>query len=77
MVGAEQLPNPEHDSEVLARHEALRGIVANYLDVDDAVFLDEMDDEDERIGYVYGRLLEQGEDPDEVLLENGVIEDEA
>ncbi len=76
MADSEKLSTPENDNEQASRYEGLKNIAAEYLDADDAAFLDELDDEDERISYVYGRLLEQGEDPDEVLQQNGVIENE-
>lgn len=69
----ERMPDPEQAS----RFEALKQLTAEYLDADDAAFLDELDTEEERISYVYGRLLELGEDPEEVLIETGVIEREA
>ena len=69
----EQTPDPEETS----RFEALKQVTAEYLDADDAAFLDELDTEEERINYVFGRLLELGENPEEVLMETGVIEREA
>ena len=74
MPGPEQQPTPEQSEAEHVRHEALKSVVGEYLDADDAIFLDEIDDEEERIEYVYGRLLEQGEDPDKVLEQAGVTE---
>ena len=60
-------PNPEFERET-----ALRRLIEQYLP-EDVEFLGDMDDED-KLGYVYGQLLEQGEDPDEILREFGVTE---
>lgn len=78
----EQEPNFElQPSESLSS----RGIIdalSDYLDQDDFEFLnDQIDPEQELmtvedvIGYVYGRLLEIGEDPDELLQDLGLFED--
>ena len=74
MTTPEQFPQPETDPEKHLRNEGLITIVAEYLDENDATFLDDMDDEGERIGYVYGRLLELGEDPEVILRDSGVTE---
>ncbi len=71
---SEQLPYIE-----VERRERLRGLrelVSEYFGTDDAELLDGMDDEEEQISYVYDKLLELGEDVDEVLREFGVIERE-
>ncbi len=60
--------NPEHERAV-----GLEQIIELYLTVDDAEFLVDLEPED-RLGYVYGRLLELGADPDLVLAEFGVTE---
>ncbi|HET8690317.1 MAG TPA: hypothetical protein VFL81_02680 [Candidatus Saccharimonadales bacterium] len=65
--------NPEH-VERFDREQALADLVENYFP-EDAEFLGEMDFDD-RLGAVYGQLLELGEDPDAVLTEAGVLEDE-
>ncbi len=72
----ERSPNP--DPEEVYEHEIqirLADVAGNYLDSSDAGFLEDMDPED-RLGYVYGRLLEIGEDPDQILIESGIIEPE-
>ena len=61
--------NPERD-----RLAALAEVVEQYFP-DDKEFVTELDFE-EALGFVYGQLLETGEDPDTVLVEAGVIEKE-
>ena len=56
------------------RKRALDVIIAEYLDADEE-FLDGHDFED-KVGAVYGMLLELGEDPDVILGEAGVLEKE-
>lgn len=60
--------NPEFE-----RQAALQQLIEQYLP-EDIDFLEEMDEED-KLGYIYGQLLELGEDPDEVLHEFGVTEE--
>lgn len=64
----------EKDIEKETRRSGLKELASQYFVIDDVEFLDEMDDEEEIIGYIYGRLLELGEDPEEVLNEFGVTE---
>ena len=61
-------PNPESE-----RQAALRRIIERFVP-EDAEFLDEMDEEDQ-LGYIYGQLLEMGENPDEILHAFGVTEE--
>ena len=56
------------------RKRALDVIIAEYLEADEE-FLDGHDFED-KVGAVYGMLLELGEDPDVILGEAGVLEQE-
>jgi hypothetical protein len=56
------------------RERALAGVIDQYFP-EDKEFL-EGHDLDDRIAAVYGMLLEQGEDPDVVLADAGVIEGE-
>jgi hypothetical protein len=72
-IGPEFVSIP-YDPEALKRIEALRGIVEEFLDPEDAEFVADMDDEDEILNYVYGRLLAEGHDPDEVFAAAGVTE---
>lgn len=60
--------NPEAE-----RAKALGQIIEQYMP-DDTDFIAGMD-EDEAVGYVYGMLLEMGEDPDTILKDFGVIEE--
>ena len=62
-------PNPE-----LERETALRQLIEQYLP-EDVEFLADMDEED-KLGYIYGQLLEMGENPDEILREFGVTEED-
>ena len=59
--------NPESE-----RHIALQRIIERFVP-EDAEFLSDMDEEDQ-LGYIYGQLLEMGEDPDATLYEFGVTE---
>ena len=72
MPTPEGMKRPEEDEFVDERKQALDGVIEGYLEDEDREFLEGID-ESERIGYVYGRLLEQGEDPDKVL-QSGVLE---
>lgn len=54
-------------------YDNLVDICANYLDQEDAEFLDKMDYPNERIGYIYRKLLEIGEDPVGILARHGVM----
>ena len=65
--------NNEPNIEQL-RVEGLKEVCERYLDPEDIEFLEEMEDEDERVGYVYGRLLDIGEDPDDLFEQYGVTE---
>lgn len=56
------------------RLSGLKKLVAEQLDAADAEFLDGIGDEAEMIGYIYGRLLLEGKDPDQVLEDYGVTE---
>lgn len=66
--------DPERSKE-FERGRALEQIIDNYLG-DDKEYLMEEHDLEDRIGAVYGMLLELGEDPDVVLTEAGVLEKE-
>ncbi len=55
------------------RAQAFVNVVEQYLP-DDKEFILDMDEE-EALGYVYGMLIEMGEDPDVVLREFGVTEE--
>ncbi len=64
--------HPPSDPE-LERARAFASVVEQYLPEDKEFILDM--DEEEALGYVYGMLLEMGEDPDVVLREFGVTEE--
>lgn len=63
-------PPIDHEFE---RAKALAAIIEQYIP-EDADFIAGMD-EDDAIGYVYGMLLEAGEDPDTILKDFGVTEE--
>lgn len=66
---SEFLTQPNNEEERFLR---LGQLIDQYLQ-DDKEFLDDMDEED-KLNYVYGALLEAGENPDMILHEFGVIE---
>jgi hypothetical protein len=55
-----------------SRKPTIDDVIGEYLP-DDAEFLAELDKED-RLGAVYGLLIENGLDPDEILKGLGIIE---
>ena len=57
------------------REKALGQVIDLYLS-DDKEFLNKGHDLQERVGAVYGMLLELGEDPDQILEDVGVLEKE-
>lgn len=58
----------------LERESALWQLIEQYLP-EDIEFLTDMDEED-KLGYIYGQLLEMGENPDEILHKFGVTEED-
>lgn len=66
----EFLAEPGSEAE---RETGLRSIIEQYFP-DDEEFLECMEEPD-KIGYIYGSLLEQGDDPDVILQEFGVTEE--
>lgn len=72
---SEFYPDNHERVEAFDRGRALEQIIDSYLGDDKEYLLEEHDLED-RIGAVYGMLLELGEDPDIVLTEAGVLEKE-
>ncbi|HRJ06619.1 MAG TPA: hypothetical protein PK096_02990 [Candidatus Saccharibacteria bacterium] len=63
---------PSSSTPEFEREKALRQVIEQYLP-EDAEFLADMDEEDQ-LGYIYGQLLEMGEDPDVILQEFGITE---
>lgn len=61
-------------AEKFNRERALDTVVKEYLETDEEFLSGH--DLDDRIGAVYGMLLEQGEDPDVILGDAGVLEKE-
>lgn len=57
------------------REKALDQVIDLYL-AEDKEFLSDEHDLEERVGAVYGMLLELGEDPDQILADVGVLEKE-
>lgn len=66
---SEFMPQSNPETE---RQENLMQLIDRYLP-DDKEFVADMDFQD-ALGFVYGQLLEQGEDPEAILGEFGVIE---
>lgn len=62
-------PDPEREQGL-----GLARLIEQYLPDEDKDFILEMDFED-ALGYVYGRLLENGEEPDDLLRVFGVTEE--
>ncbi len=67
---SEHLPQEDHDLERMVR---LNRLLETHFP-DDIEFIMGMDEQD-ALGFVYGQLLELGEDPDEVLEQHGITED--
>lgn len=57
------------------RAESILRVCIDFMDQDDVEFITELDEE-ETINYLYGRLLDMGEDPEELLAKYGVLEGE-
>lgn len=55
------------------RADGILEICARFMDQEDVEYIAVLD-EQETIDYLYGRLLDMGEDPDEILAQYGVIE---
>lgn len=70
---SETLPefNPERELE-----GRLVDVAAAHLEEDDVLFLDDLEDFDARVGYIYGRLLESYEDPYAVLYGYGLFDED-
>lgn len=55
-------------------HIKLHMVALEYLDIEDIEFMmTELDEYEDQLGYVYGKLIEEGEDPDEILQEAEII----
>ena len=67
-----QVPSEPFERE---RAKGILEICALFLEKDDVAFIATLDEE-ETINYLYGRLLDMGEDPDETLERFGVTESE-
>lgn len=69
-----ELPTENQEQAVeFDREKALDQVIDLYLG-DDKEFLSDEHDLEERVGAVYGMLLELGEDPDQILEDVGVLE---
>lgn len=75
------MANPEQMGEMIdplevERQAGMLRIAGTYFDPEAVTDLTELyKTDDERLGYVYGRLLEMGEDPDTVLRQCGITEE--
>lgn len=65
----------ERTEEEIQLREAMHHVADLYLEPDDLAFLDELGDSDAILNYMYGRLLDTGQDPDEILKKFNVTED--
>lgn len=72
MTNPEQPSPVEHEPEPTSAE--LAAILGEYVGPEAAAELAAME-LDEAIGYAYTLLIEQGEDPDEILLRHGFIEE--
>lgn len=75
---SEHMREADHLSENSFERERGKGMIeicAQFLNQDDVEFMAELDEEG-KIAYLYGRLLDMGEDPDEILERFGVTESE-
>lgn len=73
---SERIGEADHLSENSFERERAKGMIeicAQFLNQDDVEFMAELDEE-EKIAYLYGRLLDMGEDPDEILEQFGITE---
>ncbi len=68
---SEHLPQTSDDVERLM---AMHRVVERYFPDDIKFILEQLHDEEDEISFLYGQLLEIGEDSDEVLIQYGVIE---
>lgn len=58
----------------VAQHEALLTTAYEFLDEDDTEYLQTIADFSEYLAYIYSRLIDKDQDPDEILQANGVLE---
>jgi len=58
----------------LDRLMAMQRVVERYFPEDVEFIVRELLDEEDEVSFLYGQLLEIGEDPDEVLAQFGIIE---
>lgn len=70
---SDHLPQSAEDIDRLM---AMHRVVEVFFPDDVAFILEQLLDEEDEISFLYGQLLEVGEDPDEVLTTYGVIERE-
>lgn len=67
----ESLPQTDNEMERLVR---VNKLVGDYFPEDIKFILENMGDEEDIFGFLYGQLIEIGEDPDEILAQYGIIE---
>ena len=68
----EYLPQNSDDME---RLHAINRLVEEYFPEDVQFVLEQLADEEDVVGFLYGQLLEAGEDPDEILVRYGITEE--
>ncbi len=67
----EVLPQSSDDMERLM---GINRLLETYFPDDVGFILDQLKDEEDVIGFLYGQLLEIGEDPGDVLAQYGILE---
>jgi hypothetical protein len=68
----EYLPQNSDDMERLL---AIDRLIESYFPDDTQFVLEQLRDEEDVVSFLYGQLLEIGEDPEEVLLRYGITEE--
>ena len=70
---SEYLPDSNED---INRLLAIQHLVHDKFPDDEKFILEQLEDEEDVNDFLYGQLLEIGEDPDEVMQQYGVLEEE-
>lgn len=68
---SEILPNFNLELEIELQ---LLKAASEHLDREDIEFLDDLEDADAQLYYVYGRLIDLGKDPDDIIYGNHTFE---
>lgn len=72
------MPEPHEylpqNSEEMERLLAIDRLIKDYFLEDTQFILEQLKDEEDIVSFLYGQLLESGNDPDEVLTKYGITE---